>query len=62
MVTNIVCAISIFETIGLLMLVSMTYEMGVYSAFGLSLVALIFLYGSNVFFAVVFVKQVTTGD
>ena len=44
------------------MLVALTYEMGVYSSFALSLIGLIFLYGSNAFFALVFLKQVSGGD
>lgn len=47
---------SLVETIGILMLIGLAYEMGVYSTFGLALVALIFLYGSNLFFTIVFLK------
>lgn len=42
------------------MLIGMAYEIGVYSTFGLALVALLFLYGCNLFFTIVFMKQVST--
>ncbi|CDW75779.1 UNKNOWN [Stylonychia lemnae] len=57
-ISNIIAIVSLVETIGILMLIILSYQIGVYSTFGLALVALLFLYGSNLFFAVVFMKQI----
>ena len=58
--TNIIAAMSLVETIGILIQLILAYEMGVYSTFALTLIAALFLYGSNLFFAAVFLKNVTT--
>ncbi len=51
---------SLIETIGILWQLILAYEMGVYSTFSLTLLAALFLYGSNLFFAAVFLKTITT--
>lgn len=57
--SNVIAAMSMVKTIGLLMQIILAYEMGVYSTFGLSLTAAFFLYGSNLFFSALFLKNVS---
>lgn len=60
--TNVICVLALCETVALLALIALSFEQGVYSTFALSLIATIFLYGQNIFFAVVFSKQVIPSD
>ena len=58
-VTNLIASLSFVETIGLLAQLVLSYQMGIFSTFGLSLLAAFFLHGTNLFFCLVFSKQVT---
>ena len=62
LVTNLIVGISFIETLAIFVLAITAYDMGVYSTFGLALLALLFLYGSNMFFCLVFLKQVSGSD
>ena len=56
--TNLIAGFSIVESIGIFVQLILAYQMGVYSTFSLTLIAALFLYGSNLFFGIVFLKQV----
>lgn len=50
---------SLVETIGILMQLILSYQMGVYSTFALTLLSALFLYGSNLFFTAVLLRNVS---
>lgn len=58
-VTNLIGTLSFIETIGILSQLVLSYQMGIFSTFGLTIVAAFFLYGTNLFFCMIFLKQVT---
>jgi hypothetical protein len=58
-VSNLIAGISFVETVGILSQLVLSYQMGIFSTFGLTLVGAFFLYGSNLFFCLIFLKQVT---
>ena len=57
-VTNLIAIMSIIETIGIFIQFILAYIMGLYSTFALTLVSFLFLFGSNLFFTLVFLKQI----
>ena len=54
---NMICMLSVLETVGLLFLVGLSAEYGIRPSFSLSFCALVFLYGLNLFFFVIYLKQ-----
>ena len=59
MASNLIAVWSFIETIGILVEIILGYLMGIFSAFGLNLVGGLFLIGCNLFFCIVYEKQVT---
>ncbi len=57
-VTNVIALVSVVESIGILAQIGLSFQMGIFSTFGLSMVSGVFLYGSNAFFTLVYMKQV----
>ena len=57
---NMICMLSVLETIGLVCLVGLSNEYGIRPSYSLSACALMFLYGMNLFFALVYFKQIKT--
>ena len=57
-VSTIIGFISIIETIGILTLIIHAYKLGLKSTFGLSLAGLLFLYGINLFFSLIYNTQI----
>jgi hypothetical protein len=51
---NMIAMLSILETIGLLSLVGLSGDYGIHPSFWLSFFAMIFLYGTNLFFFLVY--------
>jgi hypothetical protein len=60
--SNLIALISPIETIGIFAQAIQAYELGIFSTFGLSLISLLFLVGSNLFFFLNFLKQVQGVD
>ena len=60
--SSLIALFSLMETVGLLVQTVLAYAMGVYATFALSLVALLFQYGCNLFFTMVYVKNVLSED
>lgn len=52
--------LSVLETVGLICLVGLSSEYGIRPSYSLSACALMFLYGMNLFFALVYFKQIKT--
>lgn len=50
---------SFIETVGIVAQLVQSYLMGIFSTFGLTLLSAFFLYGTNMFFCLIFIKQVT---
>lgn len=55
---NMITLLSILETIGIIGIVALSNDYGIYPSYSLSLCALLFLYGMNVFFAIVYQKTI----
>lgn len=55
---NMICILSVLETIGLICLVSLSSQYGIRPSYSLSACALMFLYGMNLFFSLVYFKQI----
>jgi hypothetical protein len=54
---NLICLLSVLETVGLLFLVGLSSDYGIRPSFSLSFCALMFLYGLNLFFFVIYLKE-----
>lgn len=57
LVTNLIALLSILETIGLIFVVVLSNSYGIKPTFMLSTVALVFTYGFNLFFSLVYLRQ-----
>ena len=57
---NMICILSVLETIGLISLVSLSGQYGIRPTYSLAACALMFLYGMNLFFSLVYFKQIKT--
>jgi hypothetical protein len=55
-----ICILSVLETIGLISLVSLSGQYGIRPTYSLAACALMFLYGMNLFFSLVYFKQIKT--
>ena len=55
-VSNLIAVWSLIETVGIFVEIILGYLMGIYSAFGLSLVSGLFLIGCNLFFCIIYDK------
>ena len=58
--TNLIAVISFIESVGIFVQTIEAYNMGVYSTFALTLLSLLFTYGCNMFFCIIYLKQVAT--
>jgi len=56
--TNSIAGLSILESAGTMLQIYLAYELGVWSTFGLSILALVFLFGCNLFFFLIYLKQI----
>lgn len=55
-VSNIIAFISLVEAVGIFMQVILAYQIGLFATFALSLISILFLYGCNFFFWILYLK------
>jgi hypothetical protein len=58
----LIVVLSLTESIGLYVQLVHSYQLGIFSTFGLTLVAAGFLYGANLFMMLLFQRQISSGD
>ena len=56
--TNMICVLSVLETISIISIIIYAEQYGVYLTLYLSLGAGFFLYGLNIFFTIIYVTQI----